>query len=454
MQGCSFDVARLVITDTPQNSDLVAPSRASAKDGVGAADQGFKLRRLVDSSNGNMTILMMGVIGLAAFITAGVADFMSLSNQKQSLQSVADHAALAAAQELIVSAGTDARVTAVAQRFVDAGYNATSHTTTANIIDDGRAVRVSIVAAPRTFFPGPISDGVSVVGVEATAEVSGGGNVCMIGLDPDSVATLNMMNRARLTARDCAIYSNSVSPKSLWLHDLARVNAGLICVAGGFQGVAESFSLSPPTEDCPPIADPLRDRPNPDVGDLSCDYKFKMIPLAKTVTLKPGVYCGGISVLGGQATLEPGVYVMKNGQLLVAGGGRLAGENVGFFLTGASSTILFGLDSHISLTAPKTGDMAGLLFFEDRDTDFMTYHRITSRDARRLVGTMYLPKSKLLIDANNPVADQSEYTVIIAREFELRDGPELVLNTDYESSPIPVPEGVGNNTDASVRLIN
>ncbi len=97
--------------------------------------------------------------------------------------------------------------------------------------------------------------------------------------------------------------------------------------------------------------------------------------------------------------------------------------------------------------------MAGLLFFEDRDTKFSTYHRITSNDARRLVGTMYLPKSKLMIDANNPVADKSEYTIIIAREFELRDGPELVLNTDYESTPIPVPEGVGNKTRSSVRLI-
>jgi hypothetical protein len=89
---------------------------------------------------------------------------------------------------------------------------------------------------------------------------------------------------------------------------------------------------------------------------------------------------------------------------------------------------------------------------EDRDTDFDTYHQITSNDARNLVGTMYFPKSKLLIDATNPVADRSDYTVIIAREFELRDGPELVLNTNYESSTVPVPEGVGNNINTTVRL--
>jgi hypothetical protein len=57
-----------------------------------------------------------------------------------------------------------------------------------------------------------------------------------------------------------------------------------------------------------------------------------------------------------------------------------------------------------------------------------------------------------LIDATRPVADRSDYTVIIARQFELRDGPELVLNTNYESSTIPVPEGVGNNVKTHVRL--
>ena len=30
----------------------------------------------------------------------------------------------------------------------------------------------------------------------------------------------------------------------------------------------------------------------------------------------------------------------------------------------------------------------------------------------------------------------------------MKDGPELVLNTDYENSPIPVPEGVGNKSRA------
>ena len=65
---------------------------------------------------------------------------------------------------------------------------------------------------------------------------------------------------------------------------------------------------------------------------------------------------------------------------------------------------------------------------------------------------MYFPNSMLLIDATHPGADQSEYTVIVAKEFELRDGPELVLNTNYGGTPIPLPDGVGNKGHPTVRL--
>jgi hypothetical protein len=117
------------------------------------------------------------------------------------------------------------------------------------------------------------------------------------------------------------------------------------------------------------------------------------------VKLKPGVYCGGINILGGDVELRPGTYIMNNGTLTVSLGGKLVGKNVGFFLTGALSTIQFGPSSTISLTAAQDGDMAGMLFFEDRDTLFAIPHRIASNNARNLVGTIYLPGNTLTIDS-------------------------------------------------------
>ena len=418
---------------------------------IAKADTWLVARPLLRNRSGNMALLMAGGIAGLTILAVNVIDFASVSIQKQSIQGLADRAALAAAQELIVSHASDARVSAVAQAIVVGSYDG-EQVTTASIVEDGAAVHVTIDVTPRTFFPSAMAGGLDVLRGEATAQVSGGGNICMLGLDEKAVATLKLSNRARLSAPECAIYSNSLSDKSLWLADTSRVYADAVCVAGGVQGPDSSFTLHAPTTDCPPLEDPLRDRPNPDVGDLDdCDFRNVTVLPNQDRRLKPGIYCGGISVLGGRARLDPGVYVIKDGQLNVAG--RLEGEEVGFFLTGRMSTILFQRISSVSLTAPRDGDMAGMLFFEDRGTTFATYHQITSNDARNLVGTMYLPNSKLLIDAGKPVADQSDYTVIIAREFELRDGPELVLNTDYEASDIPLPEGVGNNVTTKVRLV-
>ena len=94
--------------------------------------------------------------------------------------------------------------------------------------------------------------------------------------------------------------------------------------------------------------------------------------------------------------------------------------------------------------------MAGLLFYEDRNNPLGVSHRITSNNARVLLGTIYLPRSTLLIDANSPVADQSAYTAIVAERLILDAGPDLVLNSDYGSTDIPVP---GNLSGAGGRIV-
>ena len=55
-----------------------------------------------------------------------------------------------------------------------------------------------------------------------------------------------------------------------------------------------------------------------------------------------------------------------------------------------------------------------------------------------LLGTIYLSRNTLSVDANAPVADESAYTAIIARKLLLDAGPNLVLNSNYSATDIPV----------------
>jgi hypothetical protein len=58
-------------------------------------------------------------------------------------------------------------------------------------------------------------------------------------------------------------------------------------------------------------------------------------------------------------------------------------------------------------------------------------HKISSSNTQTLTGTVYLPTGKLRVDPGARVAENSAYTAIIAREIEIDQGPELVLNSDY-----------------------
>ena len=195
-----------------------------------------------------------------------------------------------------------------------------------------------------------------------------------------------------------------------------------------------------PVTDCPPLRDPLADRDAPAVG--ACDYT-DLSHENGNATLSPGVYCGGLKVSGtSKVTLEPGVYVIKDGPLEVSGKAQFSGEDVGFYLAGEKAVLKFSGDTTIRLSGVESGAMAGILLFEDRTVSANRLHLIRSAHADVLTGTIYLPRGLLLVDPNATVSAESAYTAIIANRISLTEGPVLVLNSDYGATRVPVPDGI------------
>jgi hypothetical protein len=195
-------------------------------------------------------------------------------------------------------------------------------------------------------------------------------------------------------------------------------------------------------------------------------------------------------------TLNPGTYVIKDGPLIVGPGsltigltllgapgtcsdrdvtisvsvlgctlkltadaiGSMKGTNVGFYFTGTVPAdsdgvvrpLQFMPRSVVEISAPKTGDMAGLLFNEDRAAPAGRQFQVKSDSARRLVGTIYLPRGTFVVNANQIVADQSEYTAIVARRIDLSQAPRLVINANYGATDVPVPKGLGPTSSQPV----
>ncbi len=122
-------------------------------------------------------------------------------------------------------------------------------------------------------------------------------------------------------------------------------------------------------------------------------------------------------------------------------GGSFTGANVSLFFSGIGASMTFEANTTISLTAPRTADMAGILIAEDRKNPVGQQFEIYSNNARNLLGTIYLPQGRLYIGANNPVSDQSAYTIVVARRFSLSEGPTMVLNTNYGANRHPGASG-------------
>jgi Flp pilus assembly protein TadG len=406
------------------------------------------------------------IVGLAApvlFAAVGAAvDYTSALATRAKMQDVADSAAVIAVREFQMAKATRDTVAAVARNYVTDRLKDVAVTPTVD--DKALTVRV-VVEKDLALTIGKFMMGDKVhVRTSATAKLDASLPLCLLALDGKAPDTLSLEKSAQMTAPGCMVYSNSVSNKGLEAKDSAVVTAGLICTAGGkYKGDKAKFSPNPVT-DCPVMDNPLATRAPPPVGP--CSF-YDMVISGGTQTLQPGVYCGGLKITNSATvTLAPGVYVIKDGPLKVEKSGTMTGTDVGFYLNGKGSNLTFDQTSTISLSAPKDGPMAGLLIFDDPTgasapavppvplpevvSGLVDYakgpprdHKILSDNARLLLGTIYMPQGRLIIDATKPIADKSAYTVMVVRRIDLHDGPNLVLNSDYSATEVPVPKGVG-----------
>ncbi len=387
---------------------------------------------------GLMLALLLPII-LAA---AGLAiDGAGLYSRQQRLQAAADAAALAAARELSLA---NAHTTSIEER---ARRTAISNAGTKSIkvevaFVDRSVVKVTLTAkAPLYLF----SRAAPEVRATAQARVTNV-NLCMLVTEPSKAPALSLKKKSQVTANDCSIYSNSKDKGGVTIEDDASIDASLFCSGGGINGKKGHFRREPLT-DCPQLSDPLSGLQPPRIS--GCDFT-KTVVNAGVQNLSPGVYCGGLSVTNGAtANLTSGTYIIKDGKLKVDKAGSLIGRNVSFYLAGKDSNFEFAYDSVISLEAASSGPLAGILIFDDPVGKYEK-HKIFSNDARMLLGTIYLPNGALYIDAQRPIADRSAYTVLITRTLELFDGPNLVLNSDYGRSLVPVPQGVGPGVQVSL----
>ncbi len=431
----------------PQKYDQKRASGHSYK-GVWVALQALK-----SCVRGNTA--MMFALGLPGLLAAvGVAsDFAILEMKRSSLQAAADASALASAKELSIASSTDTTVTNAAKNYVttELSANDSAAVPTVTVNRSAGSVTVALSESWTPFFAQFISTGVTPVNVQATAKLAGSTNICVLALNASDNKTMHLDTSAKMTANGCGVYSNANHNHAIWLDNNATITAALTCAVGGIKLKSGGAITPAAVTNCPVVADPLASRPKPTIP--SACSATNLVLSSGTTTLAPGLYCGGLKVTGtAQVNLSAGTYVISGAPLEVSGTSTFTGSHVGFYLDGPAATLYFKDTATINLTGATNSEMAGLLVFEDPAAPAGRQHHIASTNVQNLTGTIYLPQGYLLVDPNAAVAGSSAYTAIIANRLELTAGPELILNSNYGSTDVPVPAGI--KSTATVVLTN
>lgn len=409
------------------------------------------IRFLTDRSGGFSIIFALVVFVLVSSV-GFVVDYTIYTSQRLAMKQSLEAGVLAAVREAPVQGWDEDTIEAVIDTYVDTNLREASFGSAEYRLkvmphpEKGRVRALLYQNDHGYLLLGHIRKNPQIV-VEAEAAIVSSANICVLTLHPDNRSTVKLTGMSTLTGRNCGVFANSQDAKAIEVESRSRIEASHICSAGGY--AANSSDTRPrPQTDCPVIADPLAHRAPP--SSSGCD--FRDIEIKQSRSLRPGVYCGGIRIGGDvDIRLEPGIFVIKDGEFSVTGNATLKGENVGFYVTGKTARISFANSTTIALTAPRDGPMAGILLFEDRNSPYGREFEISSKDAEMLLGTIYLPRGLLSIKGPSKFAGAAAWTAVIAQEIRTEVKSELEFNSDYAATDIPVPAGVGS-IGSQVRL--
>ncbi len=396
-------------------------------------------------------LMVLGITGMA--VEAG-----QIYLTDASLQSAADAAAIAGARALPDTDAVHGAVYRTAEQSLPSGSHGTALSDSDVVLGrldlethlftqaDGpaNAVRVTVRRSMAGGNPVPtvFSRLFGVSSVDLMAESVAAkirDPICLLALDPAGPAAVTVGPDAVIAAANCTVQANSGAARAIALEPGATITAETICTQRGQPGPG----FQPTPDRCTPVADPLAGMLSPPVAGAPCDYAETVIGPG-THQLSPGVYCGRLAIGGGaMVTFLPGIYAIRDGAFVVEGGADVAGAGVAFHLAGGESVLSFKRDATVRFSAPTVGPLAGLLFFEDRADTAGAEHHIGGTSQSHFEGVVYLPNGVVRIDSEGPINGGADFSVFIARAFEIGPGSRFLLNSDYAASSVPLPAGLG-----------
>ena len=375
------------------------------------------------STAGNIT-LFAALAAVPVFGSLGLAvDYLRVSKAAADMQFAADSAALAAASASNIT-GTPAQDAAARQTIALKYLNAelasledvvVNSSPTVSVADN--TVNIELNASVRGSFINALNavkkdaaeiGTISDVGAVSTGKIStitvkshakwktSGAPACITTLDPTASESFYLNSSSELNAPSCDVNVLSTSNTAAKVISASSTTFRRICVKGGTSG-----TLAGLTANCTPGGDMFAGTMPAVTVPTTCNSSGATLTNA-TITPPPAgyVFCGNNALAGGGVTtLNPGLYIIKNG-LLTLSAKTVHGTGVTFYFASNTSDLNYVSKEDNYLKAPVTGPYAGLLMFQAPGLPAQNV-TIGSADKSVFEGIIYAPKWNLTMNSTS-----------------------------------------------------
>jgi hypothetical protein len=384
-------------------------------------------------------IALMGMIGV-------VTDFSFMQHQRNMMQTAADSAAMAAAEELKYGDQlTAGKADSASNGYTDGanGVTVTINNPPASGPNAANSGYVeAIVSKPEpTYFLRVLGVSTMTVSTRAVAYAGSGPN-CIYVLDPSAPGALSANGNVTILS-GCGLLVDSSSLSGLTAVGNVTVTAPNIGVVGGYSVSGGAVLTPTPKTGVIAATDPLAYVQAPTVG--SCAHtNFKLTGTSGSVSspyqIYPGTYCGGISVNGNAwLNLNAGTYVLAGGGMSISANTVIAGTGVTFYNTtgsGGYGAITLNGGATVNLSAPTSGPLVGILFFQDRSIPSGSAgSTITGNSSSTFDGALYFPTTSVSFGGNSSA---SGYSFVVADQLTVSGNSSIGSNYTSLTSGSPI----------------
>lgn len=378
---------------------------------------------------GAYALSILPLVGLAG----AAVDYSRATKARSNLQLVVDAAALKAAAKN--GASDEARIAIALALFKTAtpGSDELANDATATV--SGRSVTVTATGSIKTGLLGAAGINEIVVKAQATAErIKQGPPICVMALSQTANGAMTFAGGSSFVAEGCALHSNSSSGNALVVQGSASVKAGAFCAVGG---VSVPSSLAGLAEtNCERLDDPFKSLPQPVAN--GCDYnKVTVQPGTTAVLAGDKTYCNGLDIKG-DATLQPGLYVIKGG-LTISSQAKVTGSGVTFYLMGQGAGFTFNGSGNINLSAATSGPYQGMLIVQDRASNTGATNTLNGDSNTRITGAIYTPTQSLTVNGSGTFGQANAFMPIIADQIKFAGSATARSDLDAAKTPAPLP---------------